>query len=340
MVKFGIVVNPVSRQNRKKGVVDRIIELAGDRHVISIAKNAEYMPLPEDYLLCLDKIIQENVDAVLIDSGDGGEGLWDTIKFKELNLEEMKPQVNIRGGTMNVRAEALGVPRLSPDKLVKLYLDTYEDKDISEFKIVNRNLLRINSPERKLIGFSYASGFVEKLFREYYRLGGSHWGAIKLIGQGLNELPDSKGLVDRCLDQLDVVAKVYYVDKQENLSFIRSSRSKENRVILAFSQDVSMDFRVAKLGAQEFLGTNEEFSFRYLSSKGLTKWDLFRQLFNVFNFYGEHSNLSIPDLVKIDALRLDILSNDEHKYIIDGDFYESKGDISIAPTKPVDYLVI
>ena len=337
MVGFGIVINPYSRRMRRKGAFAALCDLARHYEVPMAIPLAGSLVGPEIYRRPLATLLDKGIDVLLVCSGDGGHHLIDTALFSLMKESEMPAQANIRGGTMNVRAESAGLSRRtipemfyssSSEHLFRAFLETYREKDISELPVVGRRLLRISVDGKELVGFAYSSGFTVPFFERYYELGGYHTDAFRVILEIVLSLPFSGGLAQR-----------FFEGENVGLSLDGTLAGHSYKGILALAQDVRMDFGVLELSVAELQGVNNQSRIRLLASQRTSPLEMLGQVPRLFSLRGSQPHhFKIDDLVCRDVSSVSI--DGGHDFLVDGDLYSTSGGVSLSLSDPVRYAVV
>ena len=339
MVRFGVIINPASRRMRRTGAIQRFKDVAKNYDVFFEETKFTENPTAELYKEPLKRLLEKKIDALLVCSGDGGHHLVDTALFEMLGEKNMIPQANLRGGTMNVRAESAKLPRknfrhfrwTTAEYALKKFLLAYGRKDPKELKIENRTLIRIKTGDIEHLGFSYSSGFLVNFFDEYYSLGGAHVQALSLVARSALSFPQQNGLLDSYLTSTK--GKVILNDEvlYEN----------EYKWMLLTSQDINMHFGILELAPKQLQDVNDTPTLRFIGSQETTKWELVQQIPAIFNLKGvKRRNIKISDMTVVDVHKIEIIPEGKHRYLLDGDIYETENPLLLESAGPIPYLVL
>ena len=108
MVRAGLIVNRYSKQMKRKGAFERLESMIeGYDAVMECAEYTEEN-VAEAYKKPLESLMSAGIDVLYVVSGDGGQKHIDKVLIEE--GWSHVPQANLRGGTVNVRAESAGLP--------------------------------------------------------------------------------------------------------------------------------------------------------------------------------------------------------------------------------------
>ncbi len=341
MVRFGAVINPSSRRNKKKGAIDRLFSLSKGYDVHFEVAPISQRPSAEVYKRPLGNLANKDVDAFLDISGDGGQHLIDTARFS-LGLQRT-PHVNLRGGTINARAEGLDLPQRNcyqrifgpstTEHLLGLFLERYGKEDPSKLNKKYRTLIRVDTNEGTSYGFAYGSGLVTNFYRLYNERGADHMAAFQVIGELLAAhylpfLPQNK------LDDL--------FRKEEKKVYLDGNfLGRDPLITLVTSLDIRMDFGPLELSIWPLVGTNERKDFRYISSQDASVEELAQQAGQIFRIKGfEPGDSTINDLVERNASYLRIVPDNKHEYLIDGEIYTTNGPLNVSVSEPIPFLTL
>jgi diacylglycerol kinase family enzyme len=340
MIKFGVIINPASKHMKKRGAVLRLKEAARGYKVEFEETKLTENPNENVYLLPLKRLLEKNIDCLLVASGDGGHHLVDTALFQLLSPEKMIPQANLRGGTMNVRAQSGELPASKPQDLIMnkgaevmliKFLKYYGNKEKKNLKTVNRSMIRIETDGKKYVGFSYSSGLIVKFFEKYYENGKTHAKAVELVMRSTLSVAQKKGLLS---EYLQPVKGDVFIDGEK---FFDESYN----ILMVSSQDIMMNFGALELAPKQLQGINENSMLRIIAAKKATRWQLIKQVSAIFNMKGlPRRPLKFKGLEICDATQIKIKPKGVHKFFIDGDFYQTNKTLTITLTKPIPYLTL
>lgn len=153
LVSVGILLSPNSgRVRRDPGLADRLRAVVGARGVVRMCATLED----------LDAALRDlrGTSTIAICGGDGTNHIVITRAVAQYGAESLPTFAFLRGGTMNTVANAVGVPRQTPEQLVAAILE-------ERGRYFTRRTLRIG-PE---LGFLFGTGAVHGFLAEYYRNG-------------------------------------------------------------------------------------------------------------------------------------------------------------------------
>lgn len=158
-MRFGVIVNPSSRDNRRNpGRVRTLAAQLGSRGSVFEASTPEAL---DDYLRTLHT---EGVRYLGICGGDGTQHLTISRALPIWNDDPLPTLVPLRGGTMNTVSSSVGVARRSPEAL----LDSVLAREAGgALRFAQRATARIGDN----VGFLFGVGAVHGFLAEYYRDG-------------------------------------------------------------------------------------------------------------------------------------------------------------------------
>ncbi len=157
---IGVVVNPYARRHRgDPAVARRLAAILGDRGVVVAPRGWEsLLRVAEDFR-------RMGVDVVATGGGDGTTGYTLSAFHRVYGDEPLPAMAMLRGGTMNTIANAIGMPRLDPPRLLER-LVARRDRD-EPFESVRRVAMQVGDRAGFLFGTGLSHGFLE----EYYSRG-------------------------------------------------------------------------------------------------------------------------------------------------------------------------
>ena len=209
MVRFGVIINPASRKMRQEGAIERLKKVAQGYDVHFELTEYSEKPTEEIYKSALKNLLAKDVDILLVASGDGGHHLVDTALLSLTKGKTTIPQANLRGGTMNIRADSSKLPTRKLQQIalytateftLKQFLETYGNTKPEDLQIVNRTLIKVENDGKNQVGFSFSSGVMVKFFEKFYEKGGGHRKALQLVLQSTLSFPKKGGLIEQYLE--------------------------------------------------------------------------------------------------------------------------------------------
>ena len=180
MPGIGVVLNPKSRRNlRDPGAALRIARQLGDHGIVRPVHSIDELRRTAEDFKRLD------IDVLGISGGDGTNhvtitGFLDVYApnvARHSEPESPLPQIAfLRGGTMNVVADSVGVRRDHPEGLLERLIRAYAERATMPLANVERHVMRIRPTEasvrgaraRTHYGFIFGTGVVYGYLAEYY----------------------------------------------------------------------------------------------------------------------------------------------------------------------------
>lgn len=157
---IGVIVNPYARRHRgDPAVARRLARICGDRGVVVEPRGFPSM------LRVAEDFRRQRIDVLGIGGGDGSTAYVLTA-FDRVYGEEPLPKIALlRGGTMNTIANAIGVPREGPPRLLELLLARHAEG--RELESSRRCAMRAGDR----LGFLFGTGISHGFLEEYYSRG-------------------------------------------------------------------------------------------------------------------------------------------------------------------------
>tara|TARA_Y100000310_G_scaffold345334_1_gene463880 strand:- start:2247 stop:3305 length:1059 start_codon:yes stop_codon:yes gene_type:complete len=352
MVVVGVISNPASRRNKKKDAYKRLEAVYNqfDKNKVKVVfDKADYDPSPEAYSDALERlVVDEAVDVLAVNSGDGGHHLVETSLFGKGWDENDFPIIcNMRGGTVNVRANAANIPDRNlcqavigrerlPEFVFKRILEEVEGKSYQEIKTVGRTLVQVSLLDNKngkdLYGFSFAAGVPNNFIKAYEDIG---WGQ-----------PAVFWLIAKSLFSSEFRREVMYAPKLaatvSNPGGNRELQAGNYSILLAHSMDITMNFGILELNQPIVQDINDKKAIRFMAAEDVSVWDLVGQVPRIIRRKGaEGVPLDIPGLEPVDVYgKVTIEPEKGLQFIVDADPYFTRGPIELSTTEPILYLTL
>ena len=157
---IGVVVNPYARRHRFDPAVGRrLARICGDSGVVVEPRGWESM------LRVAEDFRRQRIDVLGIGGGDGSTAYVLTAFDRIYGGEPLPKLALLRGGTMNTIANAVGVPRDGPTRLLERVLARHSEGRPLESSA--RCAMRVG--ER--VGFLFGTGISHGFLEEYYSRG-------------------------------------------------------------------------------------------------------------------------------------------------------------------------
>lgn len=180
MPGIGVIYNPRSgRHVRDPNAARRLARALGDRGLLREAGSLDQLyRAAEDFRA-------RGVDVIGISGGDGTSGVAITGLLEIFEPSELPRIALLRGGTMNTVANAIGVRRASPERLLERLVRAVAVRGASSLREERRHVMRVEGedaravtfgresapPMAKKYGFLFGTGVVHGFLAEYYRGG-------------------------------------------------------------------------------------------------------------------------------------------------------------------------
>jgi len=155
-----VVINPYARRHRgDPAVARRLARILGDDGVVVEPRGFESLTrVAEDFR-------RQGIDVLALGGGDGTTS-YTLTAFDRVYGDEPLPKVALlRGGTMNTIANAVGLPRLDPPRLLERLVERHRVGEPLESS--PRVALRVGDR----LGFLFGTGISHGFLEEYYSRG-------------------------------------------------------------------------------------------------------------------------------------------------------------------------
>ena len=168
MAGIGVVLNPKSGRNvNDPRAAFRLARVLGDHGVLRSAGSVEELyRIAEDFR-------KVEIDVLAISGGDGTNHVTLT-GFLDVYGGALMPRVALlRGGTMNMVANSVGVGRGRPEGLLARLVRAYAKRGAVELENVERHVMRVAPRQggKNDFGFLFGTGVMRGFLAEYYRGG-------------------------------------------------------------------------------------------------------------------------------------------------------------------------
>ncbi len=157
---IGILINPRSRRNlRDPGAGERLARIVGPLGRVRTASTlGELRDIAAEFS-------ERDIDVLAISGGDGTNHVTLGGFIKAYGDKPLPPIAFLRGGTMNTVANAVGVRRGSPERLLERLAKAVGRNE--PLRSVTRRLMRVGDD----YGFLFGAGAIHGFLAEYYRDG-------------------------------------------------------------------------------------------------------------------------------------------------------------------------
>lgn len=162
MRRIHVVVNPESRRlKRRPMTTSRLREMLGAQGRVHQASTRSSLRS------ALGEVLSDESPVLAVCGGDGTGHVVLSELCKLASPGELPTIAWLRGGTMNTVANALGVPRHSPERLLARLIESERDLGAPAIPKAERHTLRVGDR----IGFLFGTGAIDGFLSEYYATG-------------------------------------------------------------------------------------------------------------------------------------------------------------------------
>ncbi len=160
-MKIGVIFNPYARKNYKNpSIFEKMKYIVGDKGIVEMSQHLDEIPPIGKHF------IEEGVEFIAISGGDGT--MMNTISRLKEVYRELPPLLILRGGTMNMLGDSVGIKENQLDTLRK-----FVSSDPEKIKFVERDTIKVG----KYYAFIFGIGVVPNFLSAYYE--GPRTGAVK-----------------------------------------------------------------------------------------------------------------------------------------------------------------
>ncbi len=169
----GIITNVHSRRNRTgRYNADRLGAILAGRGLVRESRH------PDEIEKILDEFADRGVKVIGVNGGDGTWGMLLDRLLERLPPDQLPAFLALRGGTMNMVANAVGI-RGNPATILSRFLAALSGRRHSPALVPQKTLKVDVNGERSLHGFVWAAGMAYSFLKEYYaRAPSSPWNAF------------------------------------------------------------------------------------------------------------------------------------------------------------------
>ncbi|HVY48833.1 MAG TPA: diacylglycerol kinase family protein [Minicystis sp.] len=154
---IGVIVNPRSKRNLgDPRAAQRLARALGDHGVVRTVR------CKDDLSRIAEDFRRQKIDVLGISGGDGTNYVTITGFLQVYESEPLPPLAFLRGGTFNTVANAVGVPRDSPDGLLAHLIRRYADRQRRPLHWIERHVMRIGDHYGFIFGTGAISGFIDE----------------------------------------------------------------------------------------------------------------------------------------------------------------------------------
>jgi diacylglycerol kinase family enzyme len=309
---IGVLTNPHSRRNRRDpGIVEGLAAVLGDHGTIAAPDDLAAMPAT------VRGFREQQVDVVCINGGDGTVHQTVTALVEAYGESALPPIAILRGGTMNIIADSLGVTA-RPEVLLRQVVQDWSAG--RPLPTVRCRTLRVQSADHTWYGFLSGNGIIARFLEVYYERSdpGPADAAWLLLRGSLSALVGGR-LIRRLTRpwQGTVVTDAHAHDPEEWTA-----------VAVGTVEQMGLGFRVFHLLRDH----PDALQVVALSSSVA---DLARELPSVYRGLGVHR----PGNFTRAAQTVELAAGEPIGLMIDGDFYEAESPVRYSVGPEVRFVV-
>lgn len=237
MSKIGVVFNPFAGRNKYDSESNRkqLETILGDRGIVRETRSLE------DLEKVAKEFLEKEIDILAISGGDGTNHCVLTKFFEIYKGNDLPVLTLLRGGTMNLLEQSLGMRGSPQERLQKLV--NLIDKD--KCPVLKHTLLSVNDK----LGFIFGNGAVANVMHEYYKDGKTGFKkAVALLIRAIGSILTSRRFIqklfrpikanvkigNRTLPETEFVALMAATGKECGLGFKPFYRAREEQGKLHF----------------------------------------------------------------------------------------------------------
>ncbi len=160
MPGLGLLLNPLAKRNIKDPKLGgRLARLLGE-HGLALEASDE-----ASLRHAIAQFRARSIDALVIAGGDGTNHIVVGALVEAFGQDSLPMIALLRGGTMNTVANSFGIPRQSPERLLKRYLKAYLQRHVQPMPTATTRVLRVGQH----LGFIFGTGAIHGFIAEYNR---------------------------------------------------------------------------------------------------------------------------------------------------------------------------
>ncbi len=307
---IGIVTNPYSKLNRRNPERAELLSyIVGEQGVVAKTKSFE------DLRLVARQFKDKQIAILAINGGDGTISRTLSIFIEEYGQTELPKIALLRGGTMNVVANNLGI-RGSPEYLLFKLVDGFgSGKIFTERRIATLKVGRN-------FGFLLGTGVAAQFLKLYYQNKSNALGAFLLVIKLYFSI---------------FFARRYYLKNVEArmTQFVIPKQEFAHKTVAVFAATVSK----TPFGFNMFPLVKNNLKVFQVVSFGFKPLELFWKIFLINFRNGEHQSFFGKKSFKTANLRLNDVDKRTIAYTIDGELFEAEGELKIDVGPVVSFLV-
>ena len=300
MLGIGIVTNPHSKLNKRHPERSEILSyIVGEQGVVAKTKNFD------DLRKVARQFKDKQIAILAINGGDGTISRTLSIFIEEYGQTELPKIALLRGGTMNVVANNLGI-KGSPEYLLFKLVDGYgAGKTFTEQKLTTLQV-------EKNFGFLLGTGVAAQFLKLYYQNKSNSFGAFLLV--------------------VKLYFSIFFARKffhkhvvSHTLNFKIPKKEFIQKTVAVFVSTVSK----TPFGFKMFPLVSDNLKYFHVVSFGFKPLELFWKIFLVLLKNGDQQDFFGKKSFKSVSLKLSDLNQLPIVYTIDGELFEAKDELKV-----------
>lgn len=310
MLGIGIVTNPHSKLNKRNPERSELLSyIVGEQGVVAKTKNFD------DLRKVARQFKDKQIAILAINGGDGTISRTLSIFIEEYGVTALPKIALLRGGTMNVVANNLGI-RGSPEYLLFKLVDGYgSGKIFSEYQLATLKV-------EKNFGFLLGTGVAARFLDLYYKNKSNAVGAFLLVVKLYFSMFFARGFYAR------------HVSSQ-NLKFIASKTEFLQNTIAVFASTVAK----TPFGFRMFPLVKNNLKCFHIVSFGFKPLELFWKIFLILFKNGDQQDFFGKKSLKSAHLRLQDTAGHVISYTIDGELFEAKDELRVDLGPVISFII-
>lgn len=303
-MKIGVIFNPYARKNYKDPMnFEKMKYIVGDRGMVEMSQHL-------DEIIPIGKRFKENnVEVIAISGGDGT--MMNTISRLLKVYDKLPPVLILRGGTMNMLADSVGLKFNQLDALRR-----FLSSDPEKLRYEERDTMTTG----EYYGFIFGIGLVPNFLAAYYE--GPRTGAVKaveIILKGITSGLFNGEFAKKLLQPLE--AEVFVDGKRVPFTIITA-------ILTQTIENLSLGFK-PMYRALEKKGTFHTYV------AGLKLPQIILRIPKLF------TGSPVKHRLVYDALARELLikSDSRFKYTMDGDLFEAERELKITVGPTIRFVI-
>ena len=310
MFGIGIITNPHSKLNKRNPERSELLSyIVGEQGIVAKTKNF-------DDLRNVAKQFKEKKIAILaINGGDGTISRTLSIFIEEYGDTELPKIALLRGGTMNVVANNLGI-RGSPEYLLFRLVDSYgAGKTFDEYKLATIKV-------EKNFGFLLGTGIAAEFLKLYYQNKSNALGAFLLIVKLYFSI---------------FFARRFYLQhvRSQLLQFKTTKDEFIQNTVAVFASTVAK----TPFGFTMFPLVRNNLKVFQIVSFGFRPLQLFWKIFLILFKNGDQQSFLGKKSLKATYLKLQDADKSKIPYTIDGELFEAQTELRVDLGPVISFII-